>query len=156
MVLGIASVALALSTSFPLSLALMIPIGAGGITMAATANATIQLSVPDGLRGRVMSVYTTVFSRVDPDRWYRGRCTRVGRRDPATVAVGGLLSLAIGAGAYVWWRRIGSPSPASIGPRVSAPVVEMTTESAAAQSTAPSTSAAFRPPKPNEVLSTRR
>ena len=30
--------------------------------MAATANATIQLTVPDGLRGRVMSVYTTVFA----------------------------------------------------------------------------------------------
>ena len=34
--------------------------------MAATANATIQLAVPDGLRGRVMSVYTTIFAGSTP------------------------------------------------------------------------------------------
>ena len=154
--LGIASMALAFSTSFPLSLALMIPIGAGGITMAATANATIQLSVPDGLRGRVMSVYTTVFSASVPIGGIAAGALASVAGIPMTVAVGGLLSLAVGAGAYVWWRRIDSPSPASIGPRASVPAVEMATETAAAQSTAPSTSAAFRPPKPNEVLSTRR
>jgi MFS family permease len=156
LVLGIASVALALSTSFPLSLALMIPIGAGGITMAATANATIQLSVPDGLRGRVMSVYTTVFSASMPIGGIAAGALASVVGIPMTVAIGGILSLAIGAGAFVWWRRIGSPSPSTIGPRVSATAVEMATESATAQSTAPSTKAAFRPPKPNEVVSTRR
>ena len=35
--------------------------GFGAIAMAATANTTIQLAVPDELRGRVISVYTTVF-----------------------------------------------------------------------------------------------
>ena len=104
-VLGIASVALAFSTSFPLSLALMIPIGAGGITMAATANATIQLSVPDGLRGRVMSVYTTVFSASVPIGGIAAGALASVAGIPMTVAVGGLLSLAVGAGAYVWWRR---------------------------------------------------
>ena len=39
----------------------MVVIGFGAILMAATANTTIQLAVPDHLRGRVMSVYTTVF-----------------------------------------------------------------------------------------------
>ena len=34
--------------------------------MAATGNTTIQLAVPDQLRGRVMSVYTTVFSASVP------------------------------------------------------------------------------------------
>ena len=46
-VLGVASLALAVSTSFPVSLLLMVPVGAGGIAMAATANATIQLNVPE-------------------------------------------------------------------------------------------------------------
>ena len=40
----------------------MVIAGAGGIGMAVTANTTIQLHVPDHLRGRVMSVYTTVFA----------------------------------------------------------------------------------------------
>jgi MFS family permease len=174
-VLGIASVALSLSTSFPLSLALMIPIGAGGITMAATANATIQLAVPDGLRGRVMSVYTTVFSASIPIGGLAVGAVASVAGIPTTVAIGGLLSLAVGLGAYVWWRRIGSPSP-SLG-MASLAAVTMITESATAQpgaataqpgatpavpaaavpqSTAPKTRAAFSPPNPNEVLSTRR
>jgi MFS family permease len=155
-VMGVASVVLAVSTSFPLSLALMIPVGAGGITMAATANATIQLAVPDGLRGRVMSVYTTVFSASIPIGGIAVGALASVAGIPVTVAVGGLLSLAVGLGADVWWRRIGSPAPGAVVPNVTPAAVEMATESAVGQSTAPSTSAAFNPPKPNEVLSTRR
>lgn len=156
LVLGLATVLLAVSTSFPLSLALMIAIGAGGIGMAATANATIQLAVPDGLRGRVMSVYTTVFAGSVPIGGLAAGALASAVGVPMTLAIGGLLCLGVGAGAYVWWRRIGAPSPASIGPTESPAAIEMVTESAAAQSTAPNTSAAFKPPKPNEVLSTRR
>jgi MFS family permease len=156
LVLGIASVLLAVSTSFPLSLALMIPIGAGGITMAATANATIQLAVPDGLRGRVMSVYTTVFAGSVPIGGIAAGALASTLGVSTTVAISGLLSLAVGLGAYVWWRGIGSPSPATLGVTASPAVVEVVTEAAAGQSTAPSTSAAFKPPNPNEVLSTRR
>jgi MFS family permease len=156
MVLGIASVLLAVSTSFPLSLALMIAIGAGGITMAATANATIQLAVPDGLRGRVMSVYTTVFAGSVPIGGLAAGVLASALGVPMTVAISGLLSLAAGAGAYLWWRRIGSPSPATLGMTASPRTVELIDESATTQSTAPSTSAAFSPPNPNEVLSTRR
>ena len=156
LVLGIASVLLAASTSFPVSLALMIAIGAGGITMAATANATIQLAVPDGLRGRVMSVYTTVFAGSVPIGGIAAGALASAVGVPLTLAISGLLSLAVGAGAFVWWRRIGSPSPASLGASATPAAVEMTTEAATSQSTAPSTRAAFKPPNPNEVLSTRR
>lgn len=168
-VLGVASVALAASTSFPLSLALMIPIGAGGITMAATANATIQLAVPDGLRGRVMSVYTTVFSASIPIGGLAVGAVASATGIPTTVAIGGLLSLAVGLSAYVWWRRIGSPSPSRgmASPAAVAMAIESATAqpgaapatapaAVMAQSTAPITSAAFSPPNPNEVLSTRR
>jgi MFS family permease len=149
--LGVASILLAMSTSFPVSLLLMVPIGAGGITMAATANATIQLAVPDGLRGRVMSVYTTVFSASMPigGLLMGALASKVGILE--AIAVGGVLSLATGLGAFVWYRRIraregGEPASGSTGVNAAAVL----------QSTPPNTSAAFNPPKPNEVLSTRR
>jgi MFS family permease len=143
-VLGVASILLALSTSYPLSLLLMVPIGAGGIAMAATANATIQLAVPDGLRGRVMSVYTTVFSASMPigGLIMGALASSIGILE--AIAIGGALSLATGVGALLWWRRLSH--------RDDVPVPE----SGTAQSTEPSTNAAFRPPNPNEVLSTRR
>jgi MFS family permease len=147
MVLGAASILLALSTVFPLSLLLMVLIGAGGIAMAATANATIQLAVPDGLRGRVMSVYTTVFSASTP---VGGLLTgivasKVGIFE--AIAIGGVLSLLTGIGAFVWYRRLKARERAidRAGP------VESVLQSAD-----PSTNAAFNPPNPNEVLSTRR
>ena len=140
-VLGVASLALALSTSYPLSLLLMVPVGAGGIMMAATANATIQLAVPDGLRGRVMSVYTTVFSASMPIGGLLMGALASSLGILAAIAIGGALSLFCGIGAFVWYRRLAGRS-------VAAPAV--------AQSAEPSTSAAFSPPNPNEVLSTRR
>ena len=60
------SLALAFTREFPVALVLMVLIGFGSILMAATGNTTIQLAVPDHLRGRVMSVYTTVFSASVP------------------------------------------------------------------------------------------
>jgi MFS family permease len=105
-VLGIASVALALSGSFPVSLILMVFVGAGGITMAATANATIQLSVPDGLRGRVMSVYTTVFSASVPVGGLLMGALASVAGIPVALGVGGLLSLLTGLVAFAWWRRV--------------------------------------------------
>jgi MFS family permease len=149
--LGIATIALAASTSFPLSLLLMVPIGAGGIIMAATANATIQLAVPDGLRGRVMSVYTTVFSASMPigGLLMGAVASTIGILE--AVAIGGVLSLVCGVGALVWYRRIGARDLAA-----TARAAEAVPAEAVLQSTAPNTSAAFSPPNPNEVLSTRR
>ena len=164
LVLGVGLVVLAVSASFPLSLLLMVPIGAGGITMAATANATIQLAVPDGLRGRVMSVYTTVFAGSVPIGGIAAGAAASALGVPLTLTLSGLLSLTVGVGAYIWWRRIGSPSPSTFRSATPGRVematetatTEMATVTATAQSGAPSTRAAFRPPNPNEVLSTRR
>ena len=95
-------------------------VGAGGITMAATANATIQLSVPDGLRGRVMSVYTTVFSASVPIGGLAMGALASAVGIPLTFAIGGLLSLATGLGAFVWWRRIRSGWTGVMPPRAPA------------------------------------
>jgi MFS family permease len=105
-VLGVASMALAWSGSYPLSLALMPLVGGGGIAMAATANATIQLAVPDGLRGRVMSVYTTVFSASMPIGGLLMGAVASAAGIAVAIALGGILSLATGLLALVWWARI--------------------------------------------------
>jgi MFS family permease len=150
-VLGIASLLLATSHSFPLSLLLMVPVGAGGIVMAATANATIQLAVPDGLRGRVMSVYTTVFSASTPIGGLAAGALATSIGILPTVALGGALTLVTGLGALVWWRRLSRDGLVTVGRgTVGQEAVHAT------QSTAPSTIAPFSPPNPNEVLSTRR
>jgi MFS family permease len=65
-VLGIAELVLARTTLFPVALAAVFFCGAGAIATAASANSMIQITVPGALRGRVMSVYTTVFAGSTP------------------------------------------------------------------------------------------
>jgi MFS family permease len=104
--LGLASVVLALSTSFALSLVAMFFAGMGAIAMAVTANATIQASVPDQLRGRVMSVYTTVFAGSVPAGGLFAGAIASQLGVPAAFMAGAALTLAVGLGSLVWLRRI--------------------------------------------------
>lgn len=53
-----AILAFALTTSYPLALALMVAIGGGAVIAQALTNTTLQLSAPDHLRGRVMGAYS--------------------------------------------------------------------------------------------------
>ena len=64
--LGIGLLGAGATNSFALAIPAMCLVGFGAIGMAATANTTIQLNVEDGYRGRVMSVYTTVFAGSTP------------------------------------------------------------------------------------------
>lgn len=54
------------SKSFILSTVLMFCLGLAVVAFLATANSTLQLKTPDGLRGRVMSVYTLLFLGMTP------------------------------------------------------------------------------------------
>lgn len=56
----------AFSTNFALSAALLVALGFAGITFATTANSLLQLTVPDELRGRVMSIYILLFAGSTP------------------------------------------------------------------------------------------
>lgn len=120
--LGIAELVLAASGWFGISLIAMFVVGLGGIGMAATANTTIQLSVPDHLRGRVMSVYTTVFAGSTPIGGLLAGALASVYGVPAAIAVGGAGSLIVGLAGYAWFRRIRStvplstPAPADTGP----------------------------------------
>jgi MFS family permease len=84
----------------------MFIVGAGGIGMAVTANTTIQMAVPDQLRGRVMSVYTTVFAGSVPAGGLLMGAIASVWGVPSALMVGAVLSLAVGLGAWVWLRRI--------------------------------------------------
>ncbi len=66
MVLGLSELVLASTTAFPVALAAVFFCGVGAIATAASANSLIQITVPGPLRGRVMSVYTTVFAGSTP------------------------------------------------------------------------------------------
>jgi MFS family permease len=104
--LGLASIVLALSTSFALSLVAMAIAGAGGIAMAVTANTTIQLAVPDHLRGRVMSFYTTIFSASVPAGGLLMGAVASTWGVPLSLFLGAILTLAVGVAGWVWLGRI--------------------------------------------------
>jgi MFS family permease len=55
-----------LSTKAWISYAMLFFVGLGAINQIATANSILQLMVPDALRGRVMSAFTTMFLGMAP------------------------------------------------------------------------------------------
>ena len=115
--LGFGSILLAASSSFGIALVAMFIVGAGGIGMAVTANTTIQMAVPDQLRGRVMSVYTTVFAGSVPAGGLLMGAIASVWGVPLALMVGAVLSLAVGLGAWVWLAveaagRTGDGTPA--------------------------------------------
>ncbi|HEV7604637.1 MAG TPA: MFS transporter [Candidatus Limnocylindrales bacterium] len=105
LILGLASLALTATRDFPIAMVLMVLIGFGSILMAATGNTTIQLAVPDHLRGRVMSVYTTVFSASVPIGGLAMGAVASAFGVTIAIALGGVLTLLVGLGAWVWGRR---------------------------------------------------
>jgi MFS family permease len=105
-VLGVAEIVVAGSSAFAITMAAMVFVGLGGIAMAATANTTIQLTVPDALRGRVMSVYTTVFAGSTPIGGLLMGFIAARFGVAEAFAVGGIVCLFVGVGAIAWLRRI--------------------------------------------------
>lgn len=113
--MGLAEIAVGLSQNYPLSLLLMVIAGFGGIAMAATANATIQLSVPDALRGRVTSVYTTTFAGSVPIGGLVSGALASALGAGAAMTLGGVATALVGLAGIVWLRRIRTREPAVAG-----------------------------------------
>jgi MFS family permease len=65
-VFSAALVAFSLSRHYPSSMAMQFIAGWGMVSFLAIGNSVIQLSTPDALRGRVMSVYTLLFLGMAP------------------------------------------------------------------------------------------
>jgi MFS family permease len=96
-VFGIALIAVSFSRSIPVSLVIMAVLGWGLIAMAATTNTLLQLSVPDELRGRVMSVYTTVFAGSTPIGGLFAGSIAAAAGAPIALLAGGVLSVGAAA-----------------------------------------------------------
>ena len=58
--------AFSFSSDFNTSLLLMFLVGLAVVAFLANANSSLQLRTPDGLRGRVVSVYTLLFLGMTP------------------------------------------------------------------------------------------
>jgi MFS family permease len=100
-VVGISMIGLGVSRSFPISLGLMFLAGWGTISMAATCNTIIQLTVPDALRGRVMSVYTTVFAGSVPLGGIFAGGVAAMAGVPVALAAGGVIALLAAATGFM-------------------------------------------------------
>ena len=120
-------VGLVLTAAFPVyvvALPALAFAGFGAIWMAANGNTLIQATVPDELRGRVISVYTTVFAGSTPiGALFAGfLASRWGA--VAALAVGGVLTVSVGLAALAWLRRhrpVGSAAAEPGQPVVRAP-----------------------------------
>lgn len=106
LILGGAEMVIGGTNAYALDLGLMFIAGVGSITMMATANTTIQLAVPDELRGRVMSVYTTVFAGSSPIGGLAVGAIAASSGAQAALFVGGLISVVAAIGGLVWYRSL--------------------------------------------------
>jgi MFS family permease len=95
-------IALSFSTSFHLSMGFLVVAGLGFMTQNATANTLVQTTVPDALRGRVMSVYMMVFVGFFPIGSLIAGAVAERFGVPAGGAFGGIVALAYGL--YLAWR----------------------------------------------------
>ncbi len=98
---GVSLILFAFSTSFWLSVFLLLPVGYFIMLQMACSNTLIQVMVPDVLRGRMMAVYSMMFMGMAPIGALLGGALSDRLGAPLTVAIGGLASV---AGA-LWFER---------------------------------------------------
>ena len=109
--------ALAAAVPLPVAVAMLLIAGAGFATSTAMAiaNTTVQTATPDALRGRVMSIYMTVFAGTTPIGALVAGVTSGALGAPASVALGGLVVLLAAAAVGLKGRslpgRRGQPTP---------------------------------------------
>ncbi len=126
LVLGVTEILIGIVGDYPIDLVLMFVAGSGAITMMATANTTIQMTVPDELRGRVMSVYTTVFAGTSPIGGLILGALAANAGAAAAIAWGGVVSAVAAIVGLVWYRRLRAqgaapPVASAPGPTAMAP-----------------------------------
>jgi MFS family permease len=94
--------AVALSRSFALSLIFLVGVGLSFVVQNALANTLIQITVPDGLRGRVMSFYSLTFQGMMRLGGMQAGLMGDAFGAPFAVGLGAVVCLAYGL--FVAWR----------------------------------------------------
>lgn len=102
-IFSISLVIFSLSRTLWLSLLILFIGGWGMISLMATANSLLQLSVPDNLRGRVMSSFALVFLGISPIGNLIIGWMAHGMGTPLAVTIGGVLCLVTII--LLYWRR---------------------------------------------------
>lgn len=102
-IFSISLVIFSLSRTLWLSLLILFIGGWGMISLMATANSLLQLSVPDNLRGRVMSSFALVFLGISPIGNLIIGWMAHGLGTPLAVTLGGVLCLVTII--LLYWRR---------------------------------------------------
>jgi predicted MFS family arabinose efflux permease len=104
LVLGAATTSLAGVDRFAVAMALLGLMGFCGMLFMTGANTTVQLTVPDQLRGRVMSLHTMTFAGIAPfGAFLVGTVTEtLGTRAGFLVTGGGGLVAVLAVA--LWWR----------------------------------------------------
>ena len=80
----------AITRSLPLSLAVLVVVGAANIIQNNLANSLVQTLIPDHVRGRVMGIYMLSFSGFAPIGALLAGAVAVAVGAPLTVALGAL------------------------------------------------------------------
>ena len=96
---GASLIAFAISRSFWLSCALLLPAGFAMMVEMGSSNTLIQTMSPDHLRGRVMSVYSMMFMGMAPIGALLAGVAAARFGAPATVAGGGIICM-LGAAVF--------------------------------------------------------
>ena len=105
-----------------LAFPLVIGIGLASMLMVNTINVTIQNSVPDALRGRVMSLYVTVFAGTAPLGGLFAGAIAQAFGAPVAISLGAVLAATFLA--VVAWRLRSVRMPLAAGPRAVAVVAD--------------------------------
>jgi len=103
-VLGLGTVSLSAVQHFWVAAAVLLMMGFSGIIFMAGSNTTLQVMVPDELRGRMMSLYMFVFSGVTPIGAFLLGSITGAFGVPVGCLVSGTLGLLAIGGLAGWWR----------------------------------------------------
>ncbi len=104
--MGLTLLAFAATDLLPFSMLAIAGVGWGFMLIVNTINALVQGQVPDELRGRVMGIYTLVFFGMVPIGSLLAGIAAAEFGEPATVAVGALLLLAVSGLLWLRWPAL--------------------------------------------------